>query len=474
MQLVKLEIDTHCALVIGTTMSRLPNGPQIPPALQLIYWISNPLNLLDKSARRYGDIFTLRLGHFNPFVMICQPQAIQEILSQDAKQFEEGRGNDILKPIVGTNSLLVLDGDRHKRERKLLMPPFHGESIRSYAQVICQITAQVASQWTQDKLVDVRAAMQDITLEVILHAVFGISDGDRYKQLKPAIAAMLNTFDSPLRSSPLFFSFLQQDWSPWGQFKQRQQKIRALLQAEIDERRARAQMGKDVLSLMILARDESGQPMTDQELQDEMLTLLIAGHETTATALTWSFYWIHKHSEVREKLRQELESMGNNWEPIDVTQLPYLSAVCQETLRIYPVAPVAFPRIPKWPVEVMGYHFEENTLLFPCIYLVHHREDLYPDSHTFKPERFIERQYSACEFLPFGGGSRRCLGQALAMLEMKLVLATVLSNFQLQLADNKPVKAARRGLTIAPASQVRLLVKDKRLQIAPKVTISSV
>ena len=444
-------------------MNRLPDGPRIPPALQLFYWIGDPLNFLEKSASRYGDVFTLRLGHFDPFVMICHPQAIQELLTQDAKQFEEGRGNGIVEPLVGTNSLLVLDGDRHKRERKLLMPPFHGESVRAYAQMICQITTQVASQWTQGEPVDVRAAMQEITLEVILHAVFGISEGDRYGQLKPLIAAMLNTFDSPLRSSPLFFKFLQRDWgawSPWRQFSQRQQKIRALLQAEIDERRTNPELiGKDVLSLMILARDETGQPMTDEELQDQMLTLLIAGHETTATALTWAFYWVYQQPEVQDKLFQELDLVGD-CEPMNITRLPYLTAVCQETLRIYPVAPVAFPRIAKSPGEIMGYQFEENTTFFPCIYLVHHREDLYPDSHCFKPERFIERQYSAYEFLPFGGGSRLCLGHALAMLEMKLVLATVLSNYQL-LADSKPVRAARRGLTIAPASKVQVIVKKR-------------
>ena len=454
-------------------MVNVPDGPKIPRTLQLIYWIADPLNFLEKCAKRYGDFFSIRLGNFDPFVMVAHPQGVQEIFNRDA-QFDEGRGNDIVQPLVGANSLLVLDGNRHRRDRKLLMPSFHGESIRAYSQIICEITEQVACQWGNKPFI-ARAAMQEITLEVILQAVFGIREGQRYQQLKPLLAAMLNMFDSPLRSSPLFFRFLQKDWgawSPWGQFAQRQGQIRALLQAEIDERRDRSEgSGTDVLSLMMMARDEQGEPMTDEELQDEMLTLLIAGHETTATALAWAFYWIHKQPQILEKLLHELDGVG--LEPTAIARLPYLNAVCQETLRIYPVVPVTFPRIAKSSVEIMGHQFAPDTVLFPCIYLIHHRPDLYPEPKQFKPERFIERQYSAYEFLPFGGGSRRCLGAALAMLEMKLVLATVLLRYQLTLTDNKPVKAVRRGLTIAPSGGIPLVVTGQRTQRA-KAAVRSV
>jgi cytochrome P450 len=209
------------------------------------------------------------------------------------------------------------------------------------------------------------------------------------------------------------------------------------------------------------ARDEAGEPMTDVELRDELMTLLAAGHETTASALTWALYWIHKLPEVREKLLQELDSLGDNPNPSSIARLPYLSAVCSETLRIYPVALITFSRRVKVPLPLMGYEFEPGTLLTGCIYLTHQREDLYPEPKRFKPERFLERQFSPFEYLPFGGGSRRCVGAAFAVFEMKLVLATILQDKQLALADNRQVKPVRRGLTSTPPG-VRLVVTGER------------
>jgi len=446
--------------------TQLPNGPQQPRILQLMQWIANPLRYLDTCAGEYGDVFTLRPASFNPLVFLSHPQAIQEIFSADAKHFDSGRANGIIRPLVGEHSLLLLDGAAHQRQRRLLMPPFHGERMHSYSQLICETANHVASQWEIGQLFQVRAAMQDITLEVILHAVFGLREGERYRQLKPLLAAMLNMTDSPLRSSMLFLKFLQQDlgnWSPWGQMMRRKQQIYDLLQAEINERRTQPELsGNDVLSLMMSARDENGQPMTDVELHHELMTLLFAGHETTATALAWAFYWIHQLPSVHEKLLSELDSLGDKPEPMAIARLPYLNAVCSETLRIYPVVFIAFPRVTKSPIEIMGQHFDNNTTLIPCTYLTHHREDLYPESNQFKPERFIERQFSPYEYLPFGGGNRRCLGLALAQLELKLVLATILSNYQLALADSKPVKPQRRGLTIAPTGGIQMVLQGRR------------
>jgi unspecific monooxygenase len=459
---------------------KLPDGPQQQPWLQLIQWIADPLSYLDTCEQRYGEAFTLRLATFDPIVFLSHPQAIQEIFTADAKQFDSGRTNGIVRPLVGENSLLLLDGTLHQRQRRLVMPPFHGERMHSYSQIICESAQQVASQWTIGKPFEVRAAMQDITLEVILQAVFGLREGMRYQQLKLLLGAMLNMTDSPLRSSLLFFKFLQQDlgaWSPWGRMMRRKQQIYELLQAEINERRAQSELtGNDVLSLMMSARDENNQPMTDAELQDELMTLLVAGHETTATALAWAFYWVHKLPLVREQLLGELDRLGNSPDPMAIARLPYLSAVCSETLRIYPIIPITFIRVTNSPVQIMGHHFDADTQLAPCIYLTHHREDLYPEPNQFKPERFIERQFSPYEYLPFGGGNRRCIGFALAQLEMKLVLATVLSRYQLALVDSKPVKPIRRGLTIAPAGGVQMVLQGQRQrqQATPQPTASSV
>jgi len=400
----------------GKRMSnQLPNCITSPPWWQLINWIADPLGFQDKYSQKYGDIFTMRLRALGSYVVISDPQIIQEIFSQDSK-FDQGRGNLLAESLVGQNSLLLLDGDRHRRERKLLMPPFHGERLQTYAKQICLITEQVASQWQIGQPFVMRAEMQKVSLEVILQIVFGLSKGERYQQLQRLLTDWINMTDSPLRSSMLFLRFLQQDWgtwTPWGQMKQRQRDVHALLQAEIEERRIQGCEGQtDVLSLMIAARDEDGQAMTDAELRDELLTMLFAGHETTATTLAWAFYQIHQQPTVYQKLLEELKSVKEGLSPMAIAQLPYLTAICQETLRMYPVLPVIFPRMTKVPMKIAGYAFDAETTLMPSVYLVHYREDLYPQAQQFKPERFLERQYGPSEYFPFGGGVRRCLGYA--------------------------------------------------------------
>ncbi|MFN6569760.1 cytochrome P450 [Dendronalium sp. ChiSLP03b] len=445
--------------------SQLHNSITSPSWWQLINWIADPIGFQHKYSQKYGDIFTMRLSGLGSYVIIGNPQAIQEIFSQDSK-FDVGRANRLAEPLIGQNSLMLMDGDRHRRERKLLMPSFHGERLQAYAKQICLITENLTSQWQIGESFVARSAMQKISLEVILQIVFGLSEGKRYQQIKPLLTAWLDMTDSPLRSSILFLQFLQKDWgawTPWGKMKRRQRHMHELLQAEIEDKRIKAdeKLG-NVLSLMMAVRDEDGQAMSNEELTDELLTILFAGHETTATTLAWAFYQIHQYPDVLEKLQQELDSLGENPNPMEIAQLPYLTAVCQETLRMYPVLPVIFPRITKSSMKIAGYQFDAETTLMPSIYLVHYREDLYPDAQQFKPERFFERQYSPSEYLPFGGGSRRCLGYALAQLEMKLVLATLLSKYQLALVEEKPIKLQRRGFTLAPTGGVRMVVTGKR------------
>jgi cytochrome P450 len=405
---------------------KLPPDPQTPPVLQLIQWIASPLELLETSAQRYGDIFTLRLGSLEPLVILNSPQAIQEIFTANSEQFDVGRGNGILRALVGEQSLMLMDGARHQRQRRLLTPPFHGDRMRTYGKLMCDITEQVISQWAIGEPFSVRSSMQEISLRVILQAVFGLHEGQRCEQLKQLLRSVLDVTGSPLRSSLLFFKSLQRDlgaWSPWGHFLRQKQQIDQLLNAEIQERREQGDLSRaDILTLLMSARDENGQPMTDEELRDELITLLVAGHETTASALSWALYWIHHLPQVNDRLRTELDTVVDETDLSAIAKLPYLNAVCCETLRIYPIAILAFPRILKSPLQLMGYQFEADTFLSPCIYLTHHREDLYPEPKRFKPERFLERQFSPYEYLPFGGSTRRCIGMAFALFEMKLVL----------------------------------------------------
>ncbi|WP_414578913.1 cytochrome P450 [Anabaena sp. CCY 9402-a] len=449
------------------TIPKLPAKPSVPRWLQTFRGITNPVYYLKKTQQEYGDIFISEFNNFPPQVIISNPQAIQELFTADAQLFDAGKGNYLIQPLVGANSLILLDGDRHLQQRKLLMPPFHGERMRAYGQLICEITKQVTSKWTVGQPFIARPSMQDISLQVILRSVFGLEEGERYQQIKQVLTEMLDTFNQPLSAVFLFFKSLQRDlgaWTPWGRFLRRRQLLDELIYQEINERRNQVDaQSEDILSLLLSARDENGQPMTDVELRDELMTMLFAGHETTAIALSWALYWVNYLPEVREKLLQELNSIDiANADPAIITQLPYLNAVCSETLRIYPVAFFAFPRILKAPMKFQGYDLPKGMMISPCVYLTHHRPDIYPEPEQFKPERFLESQFSPYEFVPFGGGNRRCLGMAFALFEMKLVLATILSNYSLELLDKVPLKPVRRGVVFAPNGGVNLMVKEKR------------
>ncbi len=452
----------------------LPNGPRtprfftLPRRLKLIF---RPIDYLDDYAQKYGDIFKIGGEKSPPFVYLSNPEAIKAIFTSDTEQFDSGRGNRILRFLLGEQSLVLLDGDRHMRQRRLLLPPFHGDRVRAYSQLICDITEQLTQEWTPGKPFLVRPFMQEITLRVILQAVFGLHDGERYRKLRQLLSTQLEVLSTPLSSSFIFFRSLQKDWgplSPWGRFLRLKQQVTQLIYDEIQERREQGNLsGNDIFSLLMSARDEEGQPMTDEELHDELMTLLVAGHETTASALVWALYWIHHLPDVQDKLRHELDTLGDRTDLMEVSRLPYLTAICQETLRIYPIAPGTFIRVAKSPIELMGYQFPQGTAFMCSIYLTHQREDIYPEPKRFKPERFLQRQYSPYEYFPFGGGNRRCIGAALAQLEMKLVLATTLSRFELALADNRPIKPVRRGLTFAPPGNMRMVVTQLRAQRTP-------
>ncbi|MBW4432753.1 MAG: cytochrome P450 [Pelatocladus maniniholoensis HA4357-MV3] len=447
---------------------KLPNGPKTPSLVQIFQWINSPLTYMENCAERYGDIFTLQLTE--PVVMISNPQGLQQMLTSDTKEFA-APGDPLFESFVGKNSVITVSGEVHRRQRQLLMPPFHGERMRSYAQVISNVTEEIISQWQIAQKFDVHSAMQVITMRVIMQAVFGLYDSPHAQELEKLLTLMLNRGgSSPLRALMLYFPVLQKDLgplTPWGTFLRRRSRVYQLLHAEIQARREQADSSRtDVLSLLIAARDEAGQPMTDAELSDELMTLLTAGHETTATALTWVLYWIHKLPEVREKLLQELDTIGDrsdsNTSSSTILKLPYLNAVCSESLRIYPVGMLTFPRVVKQSLTLCGYDLEPGTRVLGSIYLTHQREDLYPVPKQFKPERFIEKQFSPYEFLPFGGGAKRCIGDAFAQFEMRLVLATILSRLELALVYNSDVKPKRRGLVTGPDRPIQMVVNNRR------------
>ncbi|MEP0871951.1 cytochrome P450 [Trichocoleus desertorum AS-A10] len=444
----------------------IPDGPKIPSWLQKLQYTLDPLRFLETAAERYGDIFNAPvMGKANIMLLVSHPAAIQQIFSSDTKQFA-APPNQLLRPLVGEYSLLVLEGDRHLQGRKLLLPPFHGDRMRAYGQSIIELADKAFAQLAPAQSFTARTLAQNISMDVILRVVFGLSEGERFYELKQRITTLMDLFKSPLIAGLLFFPNLQKDLgsrSPWGYVRHVQRQIDELLYTEIQARRQHHDpANSDILSLLLSAKDEAGGGMTDAELKDELMTLLLAGHETTASAIAWTFYWVHKFPHVRERILQELATLGDAPDPTSIARLPYLTAVCQETLRICPIAVLTVPRAVKEPVELMGYSLQPGIRVFGCIYLTHHRKDLYPDSKQFRPERFLERQFSPYEFLPFGGGVRRCIGEALAWFEMKLVLATILQRYELELSDQKPERPVRGGVTLRPERGVKMVLRSRR------------
>ena len=439
---------------------------------QRLQWIFDPVGYFGLAAQKCPDIFaTPVFGSDIEYVFVNHPAGIQQILSSDRHKFTApGEYNHILRPIVGDASVIMLSGDRHKKRRKLLLPPFHGERMQAYGQLICQLTKDVIKQLPVGKPFIARKTAQEISLQVILSAVYGLSEKeDRYREIQQHIKSVTDVFNSPLTSAFLFIPLLQKDlgaWSPWGHFIREQQKVDRSIYAEIADKKAEnLENRQDILSLMMSARDEAGQPMSEVELHDELMTLMFAGHETTATAISWGLYWTHRYPEIKAKILAEINSLGAEPDPMAIAKLPYLDAVCRETLRIYPVAMLTFPRVPLEPIEVLGYTIEPGQIVMGNMYMVHQREDIYPQHEQFKPERFLAKQFSQYEFFPFGGGTRRCIGEALAQLELKLVIATILTHFELTLASGRPEKPQRRGVTLAPNKGVKMIFQGAHFNL---------
>ncbi|MEM6598917.1 MAG: cytochrome P450 [Cyanobacteria bacterium P01_C01_bin.69] len=445
---------------------------QKPKGLSLfrrLEWILDPVTYLERTQTQLPDFFeedSLGFG-VGPTVIASHPEAIQYILSRDRKLFKApGEFNRILAPLIGDTSAIMLSGEQHKTRRRLMAPAFHGDRLEVYGQLICQLTHERVNALATGEAFAARDLTQQISLQTIAKVVLGFADGPNSQTMLDILTETADGFGSPVSAMLLFFNSLQKDlgaWSPWGRFLQLRRQLDELLYAEIDERLQTPDPSRtDILSMLMASRTEAGEALSKEELRDELMALLLAGHETTATAIAWSLYWVHRDTGVKEKLLVELDSLGPDALPGEIAQLPYLSAVCKETLRRSPVAMFTFPRVAQAPVDMLGYHFEAGSTFLGCIFLTHRRSDLYPNPRAFRPERFLERKYSPYEFVPFGNGARRCVGEALAQYEQKLAIATLLSHYRFRLADQKPEKSRRRGVTLAPARGVPMIFEGKR------------
>jgi cytochrome P450 len=364
-------------------------------------------------------------------------------------------GAELLGPIIGESNLILLSGERHRAMRKLQLPPFHGARMRAYGQLMLDAAEEHAARWQRGRPIPVHRTMQEISLQVILEAVLGLREQKAREAFQEAVLSVI----SALKPTFMFVPALRRPMlglSAWARFQRKREHIAALFQEELRARRATPEPREDILSLLLAARYEDGTALTDDELLTQMMNLTVAGHETTASSLAWAFHHIHRNPRVKARLVEELRSLPEPLDPEAVTRLPYLEAVCSETLRLEPVAPL-IGRMLRKGLTLQGYELAPGTAVGVSILQVHRRADLFPEPERFLPERFLERSYTPFEYLPFGGGARRCLGAAFALYEMKLVLAAILRKYDLRPASAAPVRVAVRNTTVGPRREVELL-----------------
>jgi cytochrome P450 len=444
-----------------TMTTALPPGPSTLPIIQGLRFAYRPAAFLEDCARRFGETFLLRMPVGVPFVMFSNPSAIREIFTAGDDDLRAGEANQVLRPLLGDHSLLSLDGPRHTRERRLMLPPFHGERMLAYGAAMQDVTERAVGRWPLGRPFPVQPEMQAITLEVILRTVFGVTDDETLQPLRAKLRRLLDRVVNPIWLLPV----LQKDlgrFSPGGWFARLKREIDGLLYREFARRRAAGPGGDDVLSMLITARDEDGHPMTDAELRDEMVTLLAAGHDTTATALSWAFHQLLERPDVLDELRAELAGVARDGAvpPAAIPRLEYLDATVKETLRLRPVVPEVGRHLSR-PMRIGGWDLPAGVAAAPAIYLTHRRPDVWPDPERFHPARFVGLRPSPYEFLPFGGGTRRCLGMAFALHELKVVLATVLSRVELRPAPGYRMRMVRRAITLAPSEGMPLVVERR-------------
>ncbi|PMB47865.1 cytochrome P450 [Fischerella thermalis CCMEE 5205] len=444
---------------------KLPPGPKTPSWLIAWQFEANPFGYMDAISKRYGDIVTLMFGS-TPIVYISNPLVIKEIFTNTKEIAARGELNLDFALMTGNQGVLQLDGLIHKNRRKLLMQTFHGARMQACGRRICELTEKIFTQQAVGKSFVAYPTIEDITLRVGMEVVMGLDEGKYYEKIKHLFISILRlNVKSPI-DKILINIFGDKDlgrWSPQGYRLHLRQELFQLLLTEVEQRRSQADISRaDMLSDLIFACDETGQPLSNEEVRDLLLSPIFAAGDASATAIAWGLYWIHRLPTVRSRLLSELDSLGENPDPTSIFALPYLNAVCNEVLRIYPTQLFAFPRLVESTIELMGYELNPGTVLIANIYSTHQRQDLYPKPKEFQPERFLEKQYSPYEFFPFGGGSRVCIGATFALFEMKLILATILSRYELELVSQRPEHPKFGGLICYPANGVKMVMRGLR------------
>jgi cytochrome P450 len=426
----------------------LPPGPDWNLARSTWNWWRKPLQTLEQCRARYGSMFTYRLPHEGTWVFVSDPEAIKQVFTGDPRLLHAGEANIVLLPVLGEHSVLLLDEPEHMAQRKLMLPPFHGKRMQAYREVMATAAAEEIDRWPSDRPIHTRPRMQAVTLEVILRAVFGVEEGERLTALRDQLRGTLSVLSERRRA--IFLVLLGPDRiRRYPPFRRLIEEVDALLYPEIQARRAAPDLAErdDILSLLLQARHEDGRPMSDRELRDELLTLLVAGHETTATGLSWAIELLSRHPAELERLEKELSSNGDE----------YLDAVIKETLRLRPVIALVLRKLIE-PMEIGGRVLPAGVSVAPSIHLVHRNPEIYPEPERFRPERFLERPPGTYTWIPFGGGVRRCLGASFAELEMAVVLRELVSRRKIRQVG-EPEHPVRSTITNVPSRDAEVIAE---------------
>ncbi len=418
------------------------------PTLKLI---RSPREAFEEWSKQYGDPFYVHALN-GPVVVTGRPDLIREIFAHDSAEYDIFAQQSV-KPILGEGSMLLLTGQRHRQERKLIMPMFHGDRMRAYAQIMQTIAIDGMERISQGKPFEMLSTTTRISLDVIVQTIFG---GENQQ----SIAKLMQLSGQTMKSmSPLLFFSRKTHFhffglSPWDRFTKSQSELRAAFESEIQRRQDAPMERQDILTLLTKAHYEDGSAITAEHTYDELGTFLFAGHETTAVSLAWAMYHLHSNPQTLQTLQDELKAVGDD-SPESLAKLPYLKAVVQETMRLNPIVTEVI-RLLKSPMQLAEYKLPAGTAVAPASVLAHYREETFPEPNAFRPERFIDRTYSPAEYFPFGGGNRRCAGAAFASYEMAIVLGTILSKWKLQLLETSPVTPKRRNITMGPSTGIRM------------------
>lgn len=432
----------------------LPPGPSAPPAVQTLGWLTRPVSFLEDCRRRFGDAFSVTfVGFRTPMVMVSDPAVIRAVYSERTNGLPPGRAL-MLEPLVGARSLLLLEGSEHLARRKLMLPPFHGERMRAYEQIVADAVRRDLESWPRGgEAFALHPHMQAVTLDVILRAVFGVSDAARHARLSAGLSTVLAGTSSLGLQLRVVLARTRKNADPLAPLRPHIDAIDGVLADEIAHRRRHP--GEDILSLLTEARFEDGEPMSDREIRDQLLTLLLAGHETTATALAWTVDLLLRHPAALARLTDELDAGDDT----------YLRAVIAESLRLRPVVPIAGRRLAT-DLETENLSLPAGTDVTPAIWLTHTRPDLYPEPYAFRPERFLAKAPSTYAWIPYGGGVRRCLGAAFAEMEMRVALTEILRTTTLRPATDRAERPLRRNVTLSPRNGTRIHA-DARVPAEP-------